>query len=75
MRTGTPDHDFMDELIEFVSTKPGLPQFSGDVAWLKRSDGSAVDVALLRSPEWIADYGAHVGGTVWLNMPEMGVEA
>ncbi len=29
-------------------------------------------VYLLRSPEWIADYGAHVGGTVWLNMPEMG---
>ncbi len=36
--------------------------------------GGQVDIGLLRSPEWIADYGAHVGGTVWLNMPEMGVE-
>ncbi len=25
------DDDFMDELIEFIATEPGLPQFSGDV--------------------------------------------
>ncbi len=39
-----------------------------------RGSGSSVLVTLLRSPDWIADYGAHVGGTVWLNMPEMGIE-
>ncbi|QDU93267.1 DNA/RNA non-specific endonuclease [Lignipirellula cremea] len=29
---------------------------------------------LLRSPDWIEDYGAHVGGYVYLDMPEMGAE-
>lgn len=29
---------------------------------------------MLRSPDWIEDYGAHVGGSVFLDMPEMGVE-
>ena len=29
---------------------------------------------LLRDCGWLEDHGAHVGGTVWLNMPEMGVE-
>ena len=29
---------------------------------------------LLRSLDWIADYGAHAGGSVFLDMPEMGVE-
>ena len=29
---------------------------------------------LLRDCAWLEDHHAHVGGTVWLNMPEMGVE-
>ena len=29
---------------------------------------------MLRSHDWIEDYGAHVGGTVFLDIPEMGVE-
>ncbi len=33
-----------------------------------------VDVELLRDCAWLEDNHAHVGGTVWLNMPEMGVE-
>lgn len=32
------------------------------------------NVELLRSLDWIEDYGAHVGGGVFLDMPEMGVE-
>ena len=36
-----------------------------------RDDGSSVEITLLRDPEWIADYGAHVGGTVLLDLPEM----
>jgi len=28
----------------------------------------------LRSPDWIEDYGAHVGGYVYLDMPHMGAE-
>ena len=38
---------------------------------LHRGDGSSVEITLLRDPEWIADYGAHVGGTVLLDLPEM----
>jgi hypothetical protein len=34
----------------------------------------AVELELLRSLDWIEDYGAHVGGSVFLDMPEMGVE-
>jgi hypothetical protein len=33
-----------------------------------------VEIAVLRSHDWIEDYGAHVGGSVYLDMPEMGVE-
>ena len=29
---------------------------------------------LLQNPEWIKDYGANVGGSVFLDMPEMGAE-
>jgi len=39
-----------------------------------RNDGTRVEIALLRSLDWIEDYGAHVGGSVFLDMPEMGVE-
>lgn len=38
---------------------------------LHRDDGSSVDITLFRRPEWIEDYGAHVGGTVLLDLPEM----
>ena len=38
---------------------------------LRRNDGSSVEITQLRDPEWIADYGAHVGGTVLLDLAEM----
>jgi len=39
-----------------------------------QSETRIVDINLLRSPDWIEDYGAHVGGYVYLDMPEMGAE-
>jgi hypothetical protein len=41
---------------------------------LQANDSLRTEVVLLRSPAWIEDYGAHVGGTVFLDLPEMGVE-
>ena len=37
-------------------------------------NGQSVRSSMLRSVDWIEDYGAHVGGSVFLDMPEMGVE-
>jgi hypothetical protein len=34
---------------------------------------SCQSALLLRSHDWLEDYGAHVGGSVYLDMPEMGV--
>ncbi len=41
---------------------------------MDKGDGQIVEIGLLRSLDWIEDYGAHVGGTVWLDMKEMEAE-
>ena len=41
---------------------------------LKKSPTQQINIHLLRSLDWIEDYGAHVGGSVFLDMPEMGAE-
>lgn len=41
---------------------------------MTKPSGGACRLALLRSREWLHDIRACVGGTVYLNMPEMGVK-
>jgi hypothetical protein len=40
---------------------------------VERSDGSRVDVALLRDLAWLAAQGVREGAKLWLSLPEMGV--
>ena len=67
-----------DETILRGPAAPPYPHSASELRqislFLQRRDGSACWVNLLRSLDWIEDYGAHVGGTVFLDMPEMGVE-
>jgi hypothetical protein len=60
----------------FASSPPASldPATNRDIRLrLDKPDGGRVDVTLLRSLDWIEDYGAHVGGTIWLDMKEMAV--
>lgn len=39
-----------------------------------QADGSECHIGLLRSLDWIEKHGAHVGGAIFLDLPEIGVE-
>jgi len=41
---------------------------------LRDGSGSVSEITLLRGRDWLEDYGAHAGGSVFLSMPEMSVE-
>ncbi|HUY89892.1 MAG TPA: polymorphic toxin-type HINT domain-containing protein [Pirellulales bacterium] len=41
---------------------------------MRQADGGECLIDLLRNGPWLADHGAHLGGGIFFNMPEMSVE-
>jgi len=60
--------------VETAASRPVVSDVRRIHLSLAKPCGGRVAIELLRSLDWIEDYGAHVGGSVFLDMPEMGVE-
>ncbi len=60
-----------------LTSQASAPSADSVVVYLSlpptESGGSAVDITLLRSRRWLADHRALIGGTVWIDLDEMGL--
>ena len=50
------------------------PELSESGLRMQKGDGSRLDVVLLRPLDWLEEYGAGPGATIYLDLPELGAE-